>query len=908
MTRPAAVFVFLCMLAADSYAALGTGWIETTYTKKIHLDDEEGLQTFAWSLYRSVGVGTVCADYSYDGDTDTETFRLFDNRTNRSEIRLYNEYAAGRRQFEGYVTFYSPLDNESLFQIFGNTDPDRATLTMMRGYSGYGGSITPTSTGGTRIVSNCYGIEKRINIIHDQDNRVYYYVDGILKAQLSENDPAVNYWKYGCYGTVYPDTVPAVVRWRAVRTYRDGNIPGTDSSISAAPSALTTVPGGSVFCRIDVSDFAGDVVLSLIDVPDGVTANLSSSTILGGQSSAVLTIAADSSLPLGSYPITIQAVCGPVSKSTVLELGLLPPDWTDRDIGSPGRDGGANCSGGVFAVRGSGADIWGTTDSFNYAWQTVSGDVTLSAHVQSQLSTHPWAKSGLMIRQSPDADAPYVGLYITPDNGVSMQYRHAAGGLSVDLARATDVAVPVWLRLSRESGTLMGFYSADGITWTHLGDASDFLSDQILAGPAVCSHDNTQLSEAVFSHLSVVADPKQPTGLHGCGDDGIVRLFWNENTEAGFAGFTLYRSRGGTDGFAPIASGLNNGNYVDESVENNKAYYYSVTAAGQSGKESVFCAPVEIVPHLPKNMALNKAVTASSFYGTALPVYAVDGQVLNYPQIWYSAQDGSDPEPWIMIDLEETSTADRIAIYNWPNPGTYSRNRDFDVDVLDAGGLLVWSNYDESAGQGELINENNWMNSPAVIDYVFEVPACGRYIIVTKRSGLAGASATANISELEIFGRCTALLPVTGLSAASADSAIRLSWDVLPNEPAASYSVYRRTESGSYIQLASHTAEGRYEDLTAACGIRYYYTITVTSGEGIESRFCPEASAILLVSADFDAGGKVDLSDFSLLSRQWLSDGSAVPTADIAPDSGDGSVNILDLTILADQWLFSGYE
>jgi hypothetical protein len=132
----AAAMLFVSVPAVPTFGQLGSAWVPTSYTKKIHLDDEAGLQTFNWTSYESV-CSPSCADYSYDNSTDTETFRLLDGRTNRSEIRLQNEYSSGIRQFEGYVTFYAPLNDESLFQIFGSTDG--ATLCMMRGYSSNGG-------------------------------------------------------------------------------------------------------------------------------------------------------------------------------------------------------------------------------------------------------------------------------------------------------------------------------------------------------------------------------------------------------------------------------------------------------------------------------------------------------------------------------------------------------------------------------------------------------------------------------------------------------------------------------------------------------------------------------------------------------------------------------------------------
>src|SRR5436190_19622284 len=72
-------------LATPAQAQLGTGWTQYSPTKKVHLDDENGLQIFNWSSYRSVGSGSSRAEYKYGSATDTETFRLIDDRSSRSE-------------------------------------------------------------------------------------------------------------------------------------------------------------------------------------------------------------------------------------------------------------------------------------------------------------------------------------------------------------------------------------------------------------------------------------------------------------------------------------------------------------------------------------------------------------------------------------------------------------------------------------------------------------------------------------------------------------------------------------------------------------------------------------------------------------------------------------------------------
>jgi hypothetical protein len=243
--RRAVIGLGLC-LSLTAQAQLGSGWIATSFTKRIHLDDEAGLQTFTWTSSKSVCSNSVCADYTYDSNTDTETFRIFDGRSNRSEIRLQNEYLTGARQFEGYVTFYPPLEDESLFQIFGSTSG--ATLCMMRGYSANGGKLRVVGGIGD-LVTGVYGVEKRINVIHIQDaagsGYVQFYVDGVFKGQFNESEVVDTYWKYGCYGTT-AGNVPAIVEWRAVRTFRDGLPPGVVATPPGALEAEDAVLSGAV--------------------------------------------------------------------------------------------------------------------------------------------------------------------------------------------------------------------------------------------------------------------------------------------------------------------------------------------------------------------------------------------------------------------------------------------------------------------------------------------------------------------------------------------------------------------------------------------------------------------------------------------------------------------------------------
>jgi hypothetical protein len=60
----------------------------------------------------------------------------------------------------------------------------------------------------------------------------------------------------------------------------------------------------------------------------------------------------------------------------------VPTPWASADIGSVGQPGIASFDKGTFYVSGSGADIWGTDDSFQFVSQTLNADGVIVARVQ----------------------------------------------------------------------------------------------------------------------------------------------------------------------------------------------------------------------------------------------------------------------------------------------------------------------------------------------------------------------------------------------------------------------------------------------------------------------------------------------------------------------------------------------
>lgn len=180
--------------------------------------------------------------------------------------------------------------------------------------------------------------------------------------------------------------------------------------------------------------------------------------------------------------------------------------WQSQDIGSVGVAGGSqiNYSNGVFTVQGSGTDIWGTSDSFHFLYQTCSGDQTIIARVTSVEGTSPWAKAALMIRESLAANSRNTIVFLSPSNGVSVQGRTSTGGSSVTVGGITNLTAPQWIKLVRSGSNINAYQSTDGSNWTWVAtQTNNMATTNYYIGLAVSSKNNSVLNTSTFDNVSV---------------------------------------------------------------------------------------------------------------------------------------------------------------------------------------------------------------------------------------------------------------------------------------------------------------------------------------------------------------------------------------------------------------------
>ena len=190
-------------------------------------------------------------------------------------------------------------------------------------------------------------------------------------------------------------------------------------------------------------------------------------------------------------------------------------DWTQSGIeqlslwfrGYPGSGGSfVEGSAGTYTMSGSGADIWDQADEFHFAYKVLTGAGSIVARVESLTNTDPWAKAGVMIRETLDPGSKHAFGCVTPENGVSFQFRLDMGGTSSDTTQG-GITAPHWVKLERDiSGRFTVSHSANGSSWTPVNNASSTsiqMSSSVFIGLAVTSHNAVATCDAVFSNVTV---------------------------------------------------------------------------------------------------------------------------------------------------------------------------------------------------------------------------------------------------------------------------------------------------------------------------------------------------------------------------------------------------------------------
>jgi regulation of enolase protein 1 (concanavalin A-like superfamily) len=180
----------------------------------------------------------------------------------------------------------------------------------------------------------------------------------------------------------------------------------------------------------------------------------------------------------------------------------LPGGFSQGDVGGVGFAGRAVFNQGTFSLYASGDDIFNNADAFHYVYQSMQGDGTIVARVDSVAFTSFYAKAGVMIRETMDPGSMNAMMEITAGGQSFFQWRDTSGG-STSAVQGPDATVPSWVKLVRTGSVLTGYESADGQTWTEVGSAPVPMSANVYVGLAATAQNNAAITTATFDQVAL---------------------------------------------------------------------------------------------------------------------------------------------------------------------------------------------------------------------------------------------------------------------------------------------------------------------------------------------------------------------------------------------------------------------
>jgi hypothetical protein len=262
----------------------------------------------------------------------------------------------------------------------------------------------------------------------------------------------------------------------------------------------------------------------------------------------------------------------------------LPEGWTSLDIGGPASPGlTAVDASAVWTIRGSGADIYGNADQFQFAYRQFAGSGSISARILSHDGGEPnWAKTGLMFRENETAGARNVNFCMTTTQGGHITFRTTARQGTGDQGGGLfPRTFPLYMRLQRLGSDFSGFWSEDGLLWRQSAPPIRMvMSEYILAGLSATSHEDGNLVSSRFDRVQASPGLVSVNDVRACGADRSVLLSWRPILLA--QGYHVYRVTvdGSSYGFTKLtAFPVSTASYTDSlsALPNGVRALYAVT-------------------------------------------------------------------------------------------------------------------------------------------------------------------------------------------------------------------------------------------------------------------------------------------------------------------------------------------
>ena len=209
------------------------------------------------------------------------------------------------------------------------------------------------------------------------------------------------------------------------------------------------------------------------------------------------------------------------------DAGWTNGSFLNSDVGSPSTPGLVNSFGTTFNVLGGGTGTGGTSDQFQYLYQTLEGDGTIITKVNSTQGSSGGAEAGVMVRESLASNAAYAAVEIN-SAGVEQFESRASTGAAMTSTDVDNASGFYWLKLVRDGNFLRGYASSTGNAsdpWSYLGSLNIPMDQTAYIGLTSTGGSAVTLNHAQFSNISVIATPPLGAGLDAVRDFSVGNVF-----------------------------------------------------------------------------------------------------------------------------------------------------------------------------------------------------------------------------------------------------------------------------------------------------------------------------------------------------------------------------------------------
>ncbi|AEE97817.1 OmpL47-type beta-barrel domain-containing protein [Mahella australiensis] len=179
--------------------------------------------------------------------------------------------------------------------------------------------------------------------------------------------------------------------------------------------------------------------------------------------------------------------------------------WRTTAFG-PLTDGYAKETQDGYVIVTDGRNVWGTADQCYYLYRNVfaqeDSEISVSAKIDSLQAVTTDTSSGIMIRETNDADSRMVHYRILPDGTLRFVYRSEKGGNCAYKMPAATLKFPAELKLTKNGDKFTAYYK-EGDEWKEAGSINIDIGNTVTAGIAVFSVIDGNFTRSEISDLSV---------------------------------------------------------------------------------------------------------------------------------------------------------------------------------------------------------------------------------------------------------------------------------------------------------------------------------------------------------------------------------------------------------------------